>query len=130
MHVIIKLKNGEEVMGKMSITAEDSILLEGALIIRYGYNDQGVSSMYFEKYSLFTAGFDVTFMNRSIDHVFRDPLKFTIHYYEKTLNNMQQRYKGLLRKTKFVQEPSESPESDSVQELFEHMFNMDKKKVH
>ena len=130
MHVIIKLKNGEEVMGKMSITAEDSILLEGALIIRHGYNDQGVSSMYFEKYSLFTAGFDVTFMNRSIDHVFRDPLKFTIHYYEKTLNNMQQRYKGLLRKTKFVQEPSESPESDSVQELFEHMFNMDKKKVH
>lgn len=130
MHVIIKLKNGEEVMGKMSITAEDSILLEGALIIRHGYNDQGISSMYFEKYSLFTAGFDVTFMNRSIDHVFRDPLKFTIHYYEKTLNNMQQRYKGLLRKTKFVQEPSESPESDSVQELFEHMFNMDKKKVH
>ena len=130
MHVIIKFKNGEEVMGKMSITAEDSILLEGALIIRHGYNDQGVSSMYFEKYSLFTAGFDVTFMNRSIDHVFRDPLKFTIHYYEKTLNNMQQRYKGLLRKTKFVQEPSESPESDSVQELFEHMFNMDKKKVH
>ena len=130
MHVIIKLKNGEEVMGKMSITAEDSILLEGALIIRYGYNEEGVSSMYFEKYSLFTASFDVTFMNRSIDHVFRDPLKFTVHYYEKTLNNMQQRYKGLLRKTKFVQEPLESPESDSVQELFEHMFNMDKKKVH
>lgn len=130
MYVIIKLRSGEEVLGKMSIETEGSILIEDALILRYGYSDDGVPSVFFEKYCLFTQSFDVTFANNLIDHIYKDPMTFVIEYYNRSLSSMKKRYAGMAGKKRFDQEPRDSNELQSLQKLYDIMTTVDKKKVH
>lgn len=130
MHVIIKLNNGEEVMGKFSVVDEKSIMLSGALIIRYGMTYDGVPTVYFEKYSLFTVGFDVVFMNSRIDHVFKDPMKGIIHYYEDTIEKMRMKYTALAKKKKMHFKSAEENDFKDLDETAEYIMDYNSKKVH
>lgn len=94
MHVVVKLKTGEEVFGKMMIKNENSIDLDDAMRIRYHLNEEtGAPVMYFTKYSIFTKSFDVTIPNDCIMHVFKDPVETLIEFYETELADCKVSYK-------------------------------------
>ena len=79
MHVVVKLKNGEEVFGKMHINNEKSIELDDAMQMRYHISDETSSPvMYFTKYCIFTESFDITIPKDCIMHVFKDPVSSLI----------------------------------------------------
>jgi len=82
MHVLIKLTNGDEVMGKLAIKEENSLELENALTLRYSLSTDGSPNMFFTKYCLFNKGMDVTFPSDSVMHVFKDLVPSLIDYYD------------------------------------------------
>jgi small nuclear ribonucleoprotein (snRNP)-like protein len=93
MHVVVKLKNGEEVFGRMNITDENNIDLNDAMRIRYHFNDEtGAPVMYFTKYSIFTESFDVTIPNDCIMHIFKDPVDNLVKFYETELIDCKKSY--------------------------------------
>ena len=93
MHVVVKLKNGEEVFGKMMIKNENSIELDDAMRIRYHISDETDSPiMYFTKYSIFTQSFDVTIPNDCIMHIFKDPVDNLVQFYETELIDCKRSY--------------------------------------
>lgn len=86
MHVVVKLKSGEEIFGKMMINNENSIDLDDAMRMRYHISeDNGAPVMYFTKYCIFTKSFEVSIPNDCIMHVFKDPVDSLIDFYEKEL---------------------------------------------
>jgi len=120
MYVIIRLRDGSDVIGIMSILDENSIMLSGALSVRFGVRETG-PAMYLEKYSLFNESFDVAFLNKNIDHVFRDPLPAIIEFYNKHLIKMKKRYKAEMMQelSSFnVDDPDEEPEINSTIDYF------------
>jgi len=93
MHVVVKLKNGEEIFGKMMINNENSIELDDAMRLRYHISDESNSPvMYFTKYCIFTRSFDVTIPNECIMHIFKDPVDSLIAFYEDELNDCKKTY--------------------------------------
>jgi|14BtaG_2_1085337.scaffolds.fasta_scaffold04385_5 hypothetical protein len=94
MHVVVKLKTGEEVFGKMMIKNENSIEIDDAMRMRYHISDEtDAPVMYFTKYCIFTQSFDVTIPNECIMHIFKDPVETLIDFYEKELNECKMSYK-------------------------------------
>lgn len=94
MHVVVKLKTGEEVCGKMMIKNENSVELDDAMTMRYHINEETDSPvMYFTKYCIFTQSFDVTIPNECIMHIFKDPVESLIDFYEKELIECKMSYK-------------------------------------
>jgi len=86
MHVVIKLKTGEEIFGKMMIKNEHSIELDDAMEMRYHISEEnGAPVMFFTKYCIFTKSFQVAIPNDCIMHVFKDPVDSLIDFYEKEL---------------------------------------------
>ena len=93
MHVVVKLKSGEEVLGKMNIKNENSIELDDAMRIRYHLDEEnGAPVMYFTKYSIFTKSFDVTIPNDCIMHIFKDPVENLVEFYETELLDCKKSY--------------------------------------
>ena len=92
MHVVVKLKSGEEVFGKMNIKNENSIELDDAMRMRYHISEEDAPVMYFTKYCIFTKGFDVTIPNDCIMHIFKDPVDSLIDFYEKELLDCKTSY--------------------------------------
>lgn len=93
MHVVVKLKTGEEVFGKMTIKNENSIELDDAMTMRYHISDDhGAPVMFFTKYCIFTKSFEVTIPNDIILHVFKDPVDSLIDFYEKELFECKMSY--------------------------------------
>lgn len=93
MHVVVKLKNGEEVFGKMMIKNENSIDLDDAMRMRYHISDESNAPvMYFTKYCIFTQSFDVTIPNDCIMHIFKDPVDSLVSFYEDELADCKQSY--------------------------------------
>jgi len=94
MHVVIKLKTGEEIFGKMMIKNENNIELDDAMLMRYHISEEtDAPVMYFTKYCIFTQSFDVTIPNDCIMHVFKDPVESLIDFYEKELIECKMSYK-------------------------------------
>jgi hypothetical protein len=94
MHVVVKLKSGEEVFGKMMIKNENSIELDDAMLMRYHISEEtDAPVMYFTKYCIFTQSFDVTIPNDCIMHIFKDPVESLIDFYEKELIECKMSYK-------------------------------------
>lgn len=86
MHVVVKLKTGEEILGKMMINNENSIDLDDAMQMRYHVSDEnGAPVMFFTKYCMFTKGFYITIPNDCIMHIFKDPVESLVEFYEKEL---------------------------------------------
>jgi len=93
MHVVVKLKNGEEVFGKMMIKNENSIELDDAMQMRYHISDDtNAPVMYFTKYCIFTKSFDVTIPNDCIMHIFKDPVDSLVAFYEDELYDCKKSY--------------------------------------
>ena len=94
MHVVVKLKTGEEVCGKMMIKNENSIELDDAMTMRYHISEDSQSPvMYFTKYCIFTQSFDVRIPNECIMHIFKDPVETMINFYEQELSECKLSYK-------------------------------------
>lgn len=91
MYVIIKLNTNDEVIGKLSITDENSINLKGALAIRYGFSYESDPTVYLEKYCLFTKDYDIIVDNKDIMHIFKDPVDSIVSLYVETLQKMKNR---------------------------------------
>ena len=93
MHVVVKLKSGEEIFGKMMINNENSIDLDDAMRMRYHISEEnGAPVMYFTKYCIFTKSFEVSIPNDCIMHVFKDPVDSLIDFYEKELLDCKMSY--------------------------------------
>ena len=93
MHVVVKLKSGEEIFGKMMINNENSIDLDDAMRMRYHISEEnGAPVMYFTKYCIFTKSFEVSIPNDCIMHVFKDPVDSLIDFYEKELFDCKMSY--------------------------------------
>jgi len=93
MHVVVKLKNGEELFGKMLIKNENSIDLDDAMRMRYHISEEnGAPVMYFTKYCIFTKSFEVSIPNECIMHIFKDPVDSLIDFYEKELFDCKMSY--------------------------------------
>jgi hypothetical protein len=81
MIVILKLTTKEFVMGKMQIVEEHKIELKDALKLDYYMSNTGYPSMYMTKYCMFVEGRDVSFHDEDVMHIFTDPLKDIVEYY-------------------------------------------------
>lgn len=93
MHVVIKLKNGEEIFGRMAIKNENSIDLDDAMRMRYHISEETDSPvMYFTKYCIFNQSFNVTIPNDCIMHIFKDPVESLIEFYERELEECKLQY--------------------------------------
>ena len=89
MHVLLRIRNGSEVMGKLVVEEENTVTLIGALTIKYIQSEDGVPQMYFSKYCLFNKSMDVVFPMDCILHIFKDPVPSLIDYYEEQLEVIQ-----------------------------------------
>ena len=93
MHVVVKLKSGEEVFGKMMIKNENNIELDDAMLMRYHISEEtDAPVMYFTKYCIFTQSFGVTIPNDCIMHIFKDPVDSLISFYEDELYDCKKSY--------------------------------------
>lgn len=119
MHVVIKLKNGEEIFGRMMIKNENSIDLDDAMRMRYHINEETEAPvMYFTKYCIFNKSFNVTIPNECIMHVFKDPVDSLIEFYERELEDCKLSYETPREKRK----PRIHSEKDEViSALFEKL---------
>jgi hypothetical protein len=101
MHVVVKLKSGEELFGKMLIKNENSIDLDDAMRMRYHISEEnGAPVMYFTKYCIFTKSFEVSIPNDCIMHIFKDPVDSLIDFYEKELFDCKMSYNNDIEEEK------------------------------
>lgn len=89
MHVLLRMRNGNEVMGKLVVEEENTVTLLGALTIKYMHSEDGIPQMFFSKYCLFNKSMDVVFPTDVILHIFKDPIPSLIDYYEEQLEVIQ-----------------------------------------
>lgn len=88
--IILKLRTDELVMGTPVKETDRGIDLKDTLSLRYSYNNSGYPVLYFSKYSLFTRSFDVFFSMQDVMHVFRDPVKGIVEYYEQNVQKLHE----------------------------------------
>lgn len=88
--IILKLRTNELVMGVSIHETAKGIDLKDCLSLRYDYNNSGYPVLYFSKYSLFTRSFDVFFSMQDVMHVFRDPVKGIVEYYEQNVQKLHE----------------------------------------
>jgi len=88
--IILKLRTDELVMGIPAKETDKGIDLKDVLSLRYEYNSSGYPILFFSKYSLFTLSFDVFFAAQDIMHVFRDPIKSFVEYYQQNVEKLKQ----------------------------------------
>lgn len=115
MHVIIRLKSGETVVGSLAVTEENSIDVKDALLVHFTF-DHDYPAMYFSKYCLFNISFDVTFQKSDIANIFNDPLPSMIEFYKEQLDNLKQNYE--IRK----RSPFKKKDRVDHEQIFKAMF--------
>lgn len=122
MHVVVKLKNGEEICGKMMIKNENSIELDDAMRMRYHISDETQSPvMYFTKYCIFTQSFDVTIPKDCIMHIFKDPVESLIDFYEKELIDCKMSYDNRPAELETPRKRGRGTRDEVVKAMFEKL---------
>lgn len=118
--VIVRLKNGEFIMGSMSIRNETTIELDDALTINYYFDEVDAVVVYFSKYCPFTKDYKAIFPNDMVMQVFMEPLDAIVANYEKYLKHFKYSDKSK-RKTRIKN-------TDDIEDMLKNMF--EKKRVH
>jgi len=120
MHVVIKLKNGEEIFGRMMIKNENSIDLDDAMRMRYHISEEtDTPIMFFTKYCIFNQSFSVTIPNDCIMHIFKDPVESLIEFYERELEECKSQYETPQKKKSIV--GNRSDRDDVISAMFEKL---------
>jgi len=91
-YVMIRLKDGNDVIGTLLCESETIIDIGDACIVRYMIDLDGRPTIALLKYCALTAGFDVYFNKDEVLHVFYDPLDTVITYYQKTITRIKSNY--------------------------------------
>jgi len=92
-HVVIRLKDGTDVIGILLNEREKGIDLSDACILRYGFKDTaGYPSIMLMKYCAVSRSFDVYFKREDISHTFYDPVPTLVNYFEKTIVKIKENY--------------------------------------
>ena len=86
--VVIKLRNGEEVLGRYDEenSKEDRIVLKDAMVVKSFISQDQQPLVRLVKYSVFSKGYTVGFAKGTITHIF-DLNKEMIPYYENAVHN-------------------------------------------
>jgi len=70
--VIMKLKNGEEIVGCVLEENDEMIILQDALKINYMYQDTTVPGIYLTKYFIYLDSWDAEFNMNEVSQIFRE----------------------------------------------------------
>lgn len=112
MIVIVKMKNGDFIMGNLRITDESSIELNDALIVEIGKIAAGIT-VYFYKYCPFNTSFDISLQKSEISNIFDDPIPSLVDYYrvqckiiKRTYNLKLQHDQEEIEEEEFEEDPS------------------------
>lgn len=126
MHVLIKLKNGDTVMGKYLPQYQDKpnfLLLQDALYVYHGIDENDVASVFFEKFCCFNKGFDINLRKDNIMQMFNDPLPYIVDYYNEYVNVLKSKY--VLRSK--LRGPTDTHE---IEEESNDLFKIEKGSIH
>lgn len=91
--VIVKTITENTIIGNLSIVDEYSIELKDAAVIHMSYTDDGMPALYFTKYCVYTESFDIVLSKDHIMHIFYDPLKSVVEYYQEQVESFKNGYK-------------------------------------
>ena len=91
-HIVIRLKDGTDVMGILLNERDKGVDLGGACIIRYSMRETGYPAILLLKYCSVTRGFNVYFQREDIMQVFYDPVPTLIEYYDRTIKKIEKNY--------------------------------------
>lgn len=86
---VLRLINGDEVIGNLMGENDKGIDLDNTLLIKYRIDDKGYPTIYFTKYCLLNKEFQVFFKRDTIMNVFRDPTPEVCQYYSNSLNKIK-----------------------------------------
>jgi len=90
--IIIKLYNGEEIMGRVLEENDEHIILQDALKLNYSYQDGSTApGVFLTKYFLYVDSYDVEFMKKTISHIHRNPKSNFVKFYESFASGLKQR---------------------------------------
>lgn len=122
-HVMIRLKEGTDVIGILLFEGESMIDIGDACIVRYMIGLDGIPSIALLKYCSLTSGFNVNFKRDDVLHVFYDPLDTVITHYKKTITRIKNNYVGDVAKANDISsffenlEPSKEDDDELIDTL-------------
>jgi hypothetical protein len=114
-HVMIRLKEGTDVIGILLFEGESMIDIGDACIVRYMIGLDGIPSIALLKYCSLTSGFNVNFKRDDVLHVFYDPLD--------TITRIKSNYVGDVAKANDISsffenlEPSKEDDDELIDTL-------------
>jgi len=124
MYVVLKLKSGDNIVGSLAVTEENSVDIKGALLVHFNF-DNDYPAMFFSKYCLFNLSFDVTFQKNDIANIFDDPLPSMIEFYKEQLANLKENYEIRERQPfqkKAKRDAWEADEKEKPEQIFKALF--------
>lgn len=90
--IVIKLFNGEEIMGRVLEENDEHIILQDALKLNYSFQEGStVPGVFLTKYFLYQDGYDVEFLKKTISHIHRNPKANFVKFYESFASGLKQR---------------------------------------
>ena len=126
-HVILKLKDGSDIIGKSTMVEDSGIFVDDALVLNYGYSDHhGGSVIYMTKYSKFTTKYGVHFPNSQITFISNDIIPSLITFYEIALKRVKKSWVSSMEEEfKMAAEYATSEkEKQSPEETFSDILNL------
>jgi len=91
-HVIVRLRNGHDIMGILKNENDKGVDIGDACVVRYHMSRDGSPAIALIKYCTLSKSFDVWFKRDMIAQIFYDPIDELVSYYNKNLRLLKSSY--------------------------------------
>ena len=124
--IIVKLTNGEQIMGELRGENDRCIDVDGCLMVELKHNFSGVPIIFMKKYCPWNDSFMVRIEHDFIMNRFSDPNPMVLDFYYKQLENQRNMYKDLNINMNINNDNAPKHDIDIVNEMLQRMMKDDK----